>query len=137
NMAGTAYDWVWAASTRPRFAQAVATAAADLSGTLARITNAVDQSLVIFNPSSWSRAEVIELSGSVPDEHALPQPVQQLGPGHIAIWAQSVPPVGYTVLAGASPNVIAHPVTATQASQLLTLSNALVSVTLDGDHGGT
>lgn len=137
NMAGTAYDWVWEASTKPRFAQAVATAAADLSGTLARIANAVDQPLVIFNPSSWARSEVVELSGSVPDEHVLPQPVQQLGPGQIAIWAQAIPPVGYTVLAGGSPNAIAHPVAATQASQLLTLSNGLVSVTLDGDHGGT
>jgi hypothetical protein len=137
NMAGTAYDWVWKASARPRFEQAVATAAADLSGTLAQIANAVDQPLVIFNPSSWVRSEVVELSGSLPDEHALPQPMQQLGPGHIAIWAQAVPPVGYTVLAGASPNAIAHPVAAMQASQLLTLSNGLVSVTLDGDHGGT
>ena len=137
NMAGTAYDRVWEASTKPRFAQAVATAATDLSGTLAQIVNAVDQPLVIFNPNSWARSEVVELSGSVPDADALPQPVQQLGHGQIAIWAQAVPPVGYVALAGGSPNAIAHSVTATQINQLLTLSNGLVSVTLDGDHGGT
>jgi alpha-mannosidase len=137
NMAGTAYDWVWAASTKPRFAQAVATAAADLSGTLVQIANAVDQPLVIFNPSSWGRSEVVELSGSVPDEHALPQPVQQLGPGHIAIWANRVPSVGYTTMLPGTTSSIPNPVAATQAGQRLTLSNELVSVTLDGDHGGT
>ncbi len=38
NLAGTAYDRVWETSTGPRFAQTVATAAADLSRTLAQIS---------------------------------------------------------------------------------------------------
>jgi len=135
-MAGTAYDRVWETSARPRFAQAVASAAADLSGTLARIANAVDQPLIVLNPSSWPRSEVVELSGSLPDARDLPQPVQQLGPGQIAIWAAAIPPVGYTTLGSAPPGAIAHPATAMRAGQLLTLSNGLVSVTLDGDHGG-
>jgi Glycosyl hydrolases family 38 C-terminal domain len=137
NIAGVSYDQVWESSQRPRYEQTLASAAADLAGTLAQIANAVGQPLVVFNPSSSARSEVVELSGSLPDARGLPQPVQQLGPGHIAIWAQAVPPVGYTVLAGGSPNAIAHPVAATQAGQLLTLSNGLVAVTLDGDHGGT
>jgi hypothetical protein len=137
NMAGTAYDWVWEASTKPRFDQAVATAAADLSGTLARITNAVDQPLVIFNPSSWARSEVVELSGSLPEVQDLPQSMQQISLGQVAIWANRVPSVGYTTMLPGTTSSIPNPVTATQASQLLTLSNGLVSVTLDGDHGGT
>src|SRR4051812_11237282 len=137
NMAGTAYDWVWAASTKPRFAQAVATAAADLSGTLARIANAVDQPLVIFNPGSWSRSEVIELSGSLPDAQDLPQSVQKISPGHVAIWADRVPSVGYAAIVRGTDGAIPNPAAATQIGQQITLANGLVSVTLDGDHGGT
>ena len=137
NMAGTAYDWVWEASTKPRFAQVVATAAADLSGTLAQIANAVDQPLVIFNPSSWSRSEVVELNGSVSDVRDLPQPMQQIGPGHLALWADSVPSVGYATMVPETTSAIPNPAAATQVGQQVTLTNGLVSVTLDGDHGGT
>jgi hypothetical protein len=137
NMAGTAYDWVWAASTKPRFAQAIATAAADLSGTLAQVANAVDRPLTIFNPSSWSRSEVIELSGNLPNAQDLPHPVQQLGPGHIAIWADRVPSVGYTTMAPGTASAIPNPAAATQVGQHITLTNGFVSVALDGERGGT
>jgi hypothetical protein len=137
NIAGTAYDRVWETSTLPRFEQTVAAAAADLSGTLARIANAVDQPLMIFNPSSWPRSEVVELNGNLPDTRDLPQPVQLLGPEHVAIWAQTVPPIGYAALAGAAPHAMTYPAAATQAGGQVTLANGRVSVTIDGDHGGT
>jgi hypothetical protein len=135
-MAGTAYDRIWDSSVMPRFAQTVVGAAADLSGTLAQLASAAGQPLVVFNPSSWSRSEVLELSGSLPDAGALPSPVQQLGPGHVAIWASAVPQVGYSVLESAPDSSIVRPAAATQAGRLITLSNGLVSVTLDGEHGG-
>jgi hypothetical protein len=137
NIAGVSYDQVWVSSQRPRYEQAVATAAADLSGTLAQIASGVGMPLVIFNPSSWMRSEVVELGGSVPDEQALPQPVQQLGPGHVAIWANSVPSVGYTALLPETTSAIPNPASVAQAGSQVRLSNGLVSLTLDGDHGGT
>ncbi len=137
NMAGTAYDWVWTASTKPRFTQAVTTAAADLAGTLVQIANLVKQPLVVFNPSSWARSEVVELSGNLPYAQDLPQPVQQIGPGHIAIWAEHVPSVGYAAIVPRPDVVIPNPAAATQIGQQITLTNGLVSVTLDGDPGGT
>lgn len=135
-MAGTAYDRVWDSSAMPRFTQTVARAAADLSGTLARLASAVERPLVVFNPSSWPRSEVIELSGDLPDAGDLPAPLQQLGPGRVAIWAAGIPPVGYSALGGAPASPIAHPASAAQTGQLLTLSNGLVAATLDGQRGG-
>jgi hypothetical protein len=137
NMAGTAYDWVWAASTKPRFAQAIAIAAADLAKTLAQVANAVDQPLTIFNPSSWSRSEVIELSGNLPNARDLPQHVQQISPSQIALWADQVPSVGYTTMVSSTASAIPNPAAATQVGQQITLTNGFVSVTLDGDHGST
>jgi hypothetical protein len=136
NIAGVSYDQVWEDSQRPRYEQTVATAAADLSETLARIANDVSRPLVIFNPSSWTRSEVVELSGSLPDERELPQPVQRLGPGHIAIWADGVPPVGYSAMLSGT-GAVPKPVSVAQAGSHVTLSNGLASITLDGDHGGT
>jgi len=137
NIAGVSYDSIWESSQLPRYTQTVATAAADLSGTLARIANGVGKPLVIFNPSSWTRSEVVELSGGLPDARDLPQPVQQLGNGQIAIWADAVPPIGYSALAGKPTGDLAHPAAATQVGQQVTLSNGLVSATLDGEHGGS
>jgi alpha-mannosidase len=137
NIAGVSYDQIWESSQRPRYEQTVATAARDLSGTLARVANAVDQPLVIFNPSSWARSEVVELSGSLPDARDLPQPTQQIAPDHIALWADNVPPVGYSAMAAEETSSIPNPAVAAQAGAQVTLSNGLVAVTLDGDHGGT
>jgi hypothetical protein len=135
-MAGTAYDRVWDSSAMPRFAQTVASAAADLSGMLARLASAVGKPLVVFNPSSWPRSEVIELGGSLPDARDLPAPLQQLGPGRVAIWAAGTPSIGYSALESTPASSIAHPAAAALAGRLLTLSNGLVAVTLDGQHGG-
>ena len=112
--------------------QAVATAATDLAGTLAQIANAVDQPLVIFNPSSWSRSEVIELNGTLPNAGDLPQPTQQISPGHVAIWADRVPSVGYAAIMLGTDGAISNPAAATQVGQQITLTNGLVAVTLDG-----
>src|SRR5262249_5384396 len=137
NVSGVSYDSVWQGSQLPRYEQPLTAAAADLSGTLARIANRVARPVLVFNPSSWPRSEVVELIGSLPEERNLPQPVQQLGAGQIAIWADAVPPIGYTALGGASPLDIAHPASASQSGQQISLSNGRVSVTLDGGHGGT
>src|SRR5262249_53536203 len=42
NIAGVGYDSVWETSQQPRYTQTVATAAADLAGTLAQIANGVN-----------------------------------------------------------------------------------------------
>src|SRR5262249_21956600 len=91
NIAGVSYDSVWEGSQRPRYEQTISTAANDLSRTLARIAGGIAAPLVIFNPGSWTRSEVVELEGDLPDASRLPQPAQSLGPDHIAVWAGSVP----------------------------------------------
>jgi hypothetical protein len=135
NIAGVSYDSVWESSQQPRYAQTVGTAGDDLSRAVVDIARRVDAPLVAFNPSSWARSEVVELHGALPDVAQLPQPVQRLGPDSIAVWAANVPAVGYTALSQA-PESPAHPATAKQSGALVTLSNGLVSVTLDGGHGG-
>ncbi|MEO7911965.1 MAG: glycoside hydrolase family 38 C-terminal domain-containing protein, partial [Roseiflexaceae bacterium] len=137
NIAGVSYDSIWASSQLPRYAQTVSAAAADLASRLAQIANGVGKPLMIFNPSSWARSEVIELSGELPDARNLPQPVQQLGSGQIAIWADAVPPIGYRALGDASGSAIVHPAAAVQTGQQVMLSNGLAVVTIDGAHGGT
>ena len=137
NIAGVGYDSVWETSQWPRYAQTITTAAADLSHTLAEIARGVAAPLVVFNPSSWARSEVIELRGVLPDPGALPQLAQRLGPDSIALWADSVPPVGYAALSRGPPATLPHPATVSQTGTLTTLSNGLVSVTLDSRRGGT
>src|SRR6266545_4714207 len=80
NIAGVGFDSVWEASQRPRFEQAVAAAAADLSRTLARVAAAVPAPLVVFNSASWPRSGVVELHGDLPDLGDLPAPAQRLEP---------------------------------------------------------
>src|SRR6266545_3803988 len=136
NIAGVSFDTVWETSQHPRYEQTLATAAADLSHTLVAIARGVDAPLVIFNPTSWARSEVVELKGALPDLRDLPQPIQRLGPDQIALWASSVPPVGYAALGRMATGGPAHLARATQDGRLITLSNGLVSVTLDGNRGG-
>jgi Glycosyl hydrolases family 38 N-terminal domain/Glycosyl hydrolases family 38 C-terminal domain len=136
NIAGVSYDSVWEASQRPRFEQAAATAADDLSRTLAQIASRVDAPLVVFNPTSWPRSGVVELHGDIPPLNSLPQPIQYIGPDDIAFWADSVPSVGFTAPGATPAGAIAHPAAIARSGQQMTLSNGLVSVTLDGDHGG-
>jgi hypothetical protein len=136
-MAGTAYDRIWETSAGPRFAQTVAAAASDLSRTLAQIASGVAAPVLVFNSTSWPRSGVIEIQGDLPPISSLPQPVQQIGSDHVAFWADSVPPVGFMAPAGASTGASPHPASITRSGQQVVLSNGLVSVTLDSDHGGT
>jgi hypothetical protein len=138
NIGAVSFDAVWESTQRPRFEQTLATAANDLASRLAHIASAVQGSLVVFNPTSWSRTEVVEIQGNLPD--LTPQvPLQDLGPGHIALRADSVPAIGW-VAAGAPGDPFSHPAAhAAQAATnggVVTLSNGLVSVTLDAARGG-
>jgi hypothetical protein len=135
NVAGVGYDPVWANSQRPRFEQTVAVAKDELATILARLASGVSSPVVIFNPTSWPRSEVIELAGDLPELSQLPAPVQRLGPHAIAFQAKAVPPVGFAVPTKGSTTV-ANPATLTQVTGRVTLANGLVSVTLDPAHGG-
>jgi Glycosyl hydrolases family 38 N-terminal domain/Glycosyl hydrolases family 38 C-terminal domain len=136
NVGAVSFDNVWESTQRPRFEQTVATAANDLASTLARIASGINVPLVVFNPTSWSRSEVVELHGNLPDASQLPAPVQQLGPNDIALRADSILGIGFAAPTSAdpAPTVSAK---ALQANGRVQLSNALVSVTLDPGHGGT
>lgn len=138
NITGVGFDSIWLASQRPRLEQTVASAAQALAGIVASIAGGVDAPLVIFNSSSWPRSEVIELRGHIPDMGMLPPPVQRLGPDHIAIWAQMVPPVGYlSIPSGAATGAVPHPTGVLSSTTGVTLSNGLVRLTIDPAHGGT
>ena len=52
---------------------------------------------------------MIELNGSVPDARDLPQPMQQIGPGHVALWADRVPSVGYAAIVPGTTSAIPIP----------------------------
>ncbi len=135
NIGGVSYDSVWNSSQRPRFDQTVATAKDDLASDLAQISTRVPAPVVIFNPTSWPRSGVIELAGDLPDSSNLPVPVQHIGSNSVAFRVNNVPPLGYTGLSGGSA-AVDHPVSIIQNGSHVTLANGLVSITLDGDHGG-
>jgi glycosyl hydrolase family 38 len=138
NISAVSFDAVWESTQRPRFEQTLATAAGDLTSILTRIAGGVDAPVLLFNPSSWARSEIIEINATAgrPGLDDLPAPVQTLGPGgQIAFRAASVPPIGYAPPASdASPLV--HPAGASRTDDLVTLTNGLVAVTLDPAHGG-
>ena len=150
NIGAVSFDQVWESSQRPRYEQTLKEAADRLAAILSHIaggistgSSAVDSSpvLTVFNPTSWPRSEIVEIQGDLPDVSRLSNPVQVIGPHQLAIQVQSVPPVGYTSLTNAepgsgSPAVINHPATAIQDKGQVSLSNGLVSVTLDPTHGG-
>lgn len=140
NITGVGYDSIWTTSQHPRLEQTIASAAADLAGILARVASGVAAPVVMFNPSSWARSEVVELHVNLPDAGTLPVPVQRLGPADIAFWADAVPPVGYRGLPGDGAGTSAevpHPATATAMANAVTLSNGLVSLTINATRGGT
>ena len=139
NIGGVSFNSVWENSQRPRFEQTVATAQADLADLLGRIASRVAAPVVVFNPTSWPRSEVIELTGKLPDDSNLPQPVQHIGSEGVAFRAADIPALGYRALTGgqSAPAAIEHPTSAVQNGGLVTLANGLVSVTVDADHGGT
>ena len=136
NISGVSFDSVWENSQRPRYEQTVAAAKDDLANILARIAGRVSAPVVVFNPTSWSRSEVFELSGDLPDVNSLPAPIQQMDSKTIALLANDVPSLGYISLSDGQGN-IDHPASVTQYGNQFTLTNGLASVTLDGDHGGT
>jgi len=136
NIGAVSFDWVWEGTQRPRYQATLDTAALDLAGALAHIAQRVPAPVVIFNPSSWSRSAVVELSwpeGSAPP--AVPAGAQALSPNSLAAWVEAVPPVGYAGLTQPSPPP-ADPAVAVEIGGLVTLSNGLVSVTLDATQGG-
>ena len=133
NIGAVSFDTVWQTSQQPRFAETVASAASDLTGILARLANGIQAQLVVFNPTSWARSEVVELQGNLPDVSGLP--VQTLGPQHIAVRVEAAPSIGWAT--GDSFNhPPVHPATALTNTLSLTLSNGLVSVSIDPAHGG-
>ncbi len=132
NIGAVSFDWVWEGTQRPRYEQTLTTAADDAAATLARIASGVASPITVFNPSSWPRSEVIELHGALPDVSGLN--TQVIGPEHIAVYAANIPAVGFSTPANATVN---NPVSVSRGGDNVTLSNGLVSVTLDAAHGGT
>ena len=135
NISGVAFDWVWEKTQRPRYEQTLAEAKDDLANTLANISARVPEPVVVFNPTSWSRSEVIELSGELPDTNSRPAPIQQIDSNKIAFLAKNIPSVGYVSVDGRQQE-IEYPTNVAVSGNKITLFNGLVSVTLDGDHGG-
>jgi len=136
NIAGVSFDSVWEGSQRPRYEQALDSAKKDLADILANISARVSLPLLVFNPTSWSHSEIVELQGNLPDINSLPAPIQQVDSNTIAFLAKDVPSVGYIGLNGGQGN-IDHPASVIRNENQIKLTNGLVSVTLDGDHGGT
>lgn len=135
NIAGVSFDSVWVSSQLPRFEQTVASAKDQLASILARIAGRVSASVVVFNPTSWYRSGIIEVNGGLADSSILPGAVQKIGTNGFAFRVENVPALGYTGLNGGQ-GTIDHPVSIAQVGNRVTLANDLVSVTLDGDHGG-
>jgi len=135
NISGVSYDSVWENSQRPRYEQTLATAKKDLADILTQLSARVSAPVIVFNPTSWTRSEVIELSGKLPDVSSLPAPIQQIDSDTIAFLAKDVPSLGYVGLNGGQASVD-HPASVTQNGNQVTLNNGLASVTLEGDHGG-
>jgi Glycosyl hydrolases family 38 N-terminal domain/Glycosyl hydrolases family 38 C-terminal domain len=137
NISAVGYDSVWASSQGPRFAQAVQASAGELASRLAGVASRVTPPapLLVFNSLSWPRGGVLEIHGDLPNAAGLPAPQQATGPGSLAFLVPTVPPIGY---AAVNPGQVAveHPAQAFQGSGRITLSNGLVSVTLDAAHGG-
>ncbi len=136
NISAVSFDSVWKNSQQPRFEQTVATAKKDLADIVAALSARVSAPMVIFNPTSWSRSEVIEINGEIPDTKSVSTPVQQIDTNHIAFFVKDVSALGYTGLSGGQLS-IDHPAALIQNGSQVTLTNDLASVTLDGDHGGT
>jgi len=135
NIAGVSFDSVWENSQRPRFEQTVATAKEDLANVIAQLSARIPAHVVVFNPISWPHSEVIEINGELPVSKSLPTPVQQIDTNHVAFLAKDVPALGYIGFGGGQLS-IDHPAKIVQSGNQITLTNDLVSVTLDGNHGG-
>jgi len=136
NISGVAFDWVWEKTQRPRYEQTLALAKDDLADILVNISGRVPAPVVVYNPTSWSRSEVVEITGELPDANSLLEPIQQIGSDTIAFLVEDVPSLGYVGLTDGQGSIV-HPASAAQNGNQVTLTNGMVSVTLDGDHGGT
>ncbi len=134
NISGVSFDSVWETSQRSRFEQTIATAKNDLATTLAHIASRVSTPVVIFNPTSWPRSEIIELDGNLPDNSLLPKETQKTGSDSIAFQVNDIPAIGYRGLTGDTTSII-HPAQAKQDENYFTLSNRLVSVINIQDKG--
>lgn len=135
NVAGVSFDSVWNDSQHPRFNAAISAAQNTLARTVGGIANRAPGAVTIFNPTSWSRSEILEVTGDIPGAESLPQPVQRISPTDVVFRAQNVPPLGYSSLQG-EPTAILHPAAAIVSGNRVTLTNGLVTVAVDGDHGG-
>jgi hypothetical protein len=135
NISGVSFDSVWENSQRPRFEQTVANAKKALTDILAQLSARISAPVVVFNPTSWARSEVIELSGNLPDINSLPAPIQKIDSDTVAFLAKDIPSFGYVGLSGGQVSV-EHPASLDQSGNRIMLTNGLASVTLDGDHGG-
>jgi alpha-mannosidase len=131
NISGVSFDNVWETSQRPRYTATLDTAAHDLANTVAHIASAVDAPLMIFNPTSWARTEIIEVADA---NIVAPWPHQTLPDGSAAVRVANVPAMGYAAFTS-SP--IRQAAVAITSSAGVILSNGLVTVTLDAAQGGT
>ena len=134
NIGGVSFDSVWESTQRPRFQQTIATSANDLATTLAQIASGVNASALIFNSSSWQRSEVVEINDASFGARTIPN-AQRINANTIAVFVDTVPSMGFAPLKPIDS--IRNPTSATQNGNRITLSNGLVSVTVDGAHGGT
>jgi hypothetical protein len=131
NIAAVSYDEVWEQAQKPRFEQTVAVAAQDLAHTLAGHAAQTDSNLLIFNPTSWPRSEVIEVRA---ESVLAGWPHQPLSGGGAALRVDAVPGAGWQAPASAKE---VPPVTVAQTASGVILSNQLVTVEIDSARGGT
>jgi len=133
NIGAVSFDAVWNGSQLPRFKQTVTTAARDLAATLAKIAGKNTSSLMIFNPSTWARSGIVEISSDAPRVDQLP--VQHVDSQTIALAINAVPSVG-SLTPSDVPDPITHAAAISQSAGKVTLANGLVTVTLNADRGG-
>lgn len=137
NIAGVSYDSVWNSSQHPRYLQTLAAAQTALVSSLSPLVANIPAPLVVFNPTSWPRSEIVEWTGdNLPDIKTLPQPVQRISANDVAFRAENVPSLGYIGLNGGQ-TTLQHPAVLKRNGNQITLTNDPISVTLDSDHGGT
>ncbi len=135
NIGAVSFDAVWNNSQRPRFEQTVTTAAHDLASILTQISSKTASPLLIFNPSTWTRSGIIEITGDVPNSDHLPSPAQRIDAHTLVIGVAAVPAIG-SLSPIDSTAVMTHPAMASQSAEGVTLANGLVTVTLDAARGG-
>ncbi|MGQ0605186.1 MAG: glycoside hydrolase family 38 C-terminal domain-containing protein, partial [Anaerolineales bacterium] len=133
NLGAVSFDTVWETAQKPRFQKTVETAANDLARTLANIASGIDAPLVVFNPTSWARSEVIEIAKG---EAVSGLRSQALRGGGMAFRVEAIPSVGWASLRLATATNEVPAVTVTQSASGVTLSNGLVTVALDPSAGG-